>query len=67
MIVIIVVIGRIVLMKRKPSPNTKLHDCPGDLSISAKESKTDDGISLDSDLNSTDHATMSTMPRDEVK
>lgn len=63
MILIILVIGRIVLMKRNSSANTKL---PGGLAISAKENKTDDVISLDSDFNSTEHATISNIPRDEV-
>lgn len=69
MTLIILVIGRIVLMKRNASADTKLHECSVDLAISTKglgESKGDDGTSLDSDLNSTDHATISNMPRDDV-
>lgn len=64
MILIILVIGRIVLMKRHSSANNKLHDCAGE-AISTKDCN--DVISLDSDLNSADHAaTISNMPRDEV-
>lgn len=66
MLLIILVIGRIVLMKRNSSANAKL-DCSGGLATSTKKCKTDDVISLDSDLNSTDHATISHMPRDEVR
>lgn len=66
MILIILVIGRIVLIKRNSSANNKLHDCSGSLAISTKETKADDGISLDSDLNSTDLAAIPNMPRDEV-
>lgn len=62
MVLIILVIGRIVLIKRKPSANKKLHGCS-----TATEIKPEDVISLDSDLNSTDHATNANIPRDEVK
>lgn len=65
MVLIMLVIGRIVLMKRKSrTPETKLHECSAGISISVKEHRTDDGISLDSDLNSTD---LTSMPRDDVR
>ncbi len=66
MLLIILVIGRIVLMKRKSSADTKLHECTAGLAISTNDRKTDDGISLDSDLNSTDRGITSNMLRDEV-
>lgn len=69
MILIILVIGRIVWMKRQCSADTKLHECTTSLAMPIKdlnESRGDDGTSLGSDLNSTDHATISNMPRDDV-
>lgn len=65
MILIILVIGRIVLMKRK-STDSKQHNCTASMTISVKDHKTDDVISLDSDLNSTDRANLSNMPGDDV-
>lgn len=69
MTLIILVIGRIVLMKRNSSADTKLHECNDGIAMSTKnldESKGDDGTSLDSDLNSTDHVKIPNMPRDDV-
>ncbi|XP_037050211.1 uncharacterized protein LOC119084366 [Bradysia coprophila] len=65
MILIVLVIGRIVLMKRRSAADTKSRDCPADLTMEVKERRTDDVISMDSDLNSADHVTMSNIPRDE--
>lgn len=68
MILIILVIGRIVWMRRHSSEDTKLHECSAGLAITTKDkhAKEDDGTSLDSDLNSTDHATIPNIPRDDV-
>lgn len=65
MILIVFVIGRIVFIKRRSSVDTKTHDCSDDLTMEVKERRTDDVISMDSDLNSVDHVTISNMKRDE--
>lgn len=66
---IILVIGRIVLMKRYSSAGTKAHECSGGVEMPTKdldECKDEDGTSVGGELDLTSNLSISNISRDDV-